>query len=310
MMQNDLGRSSFQIMGNTMCMVDHNLKRFAEQHPELVSVRMSVRYPNLMVVKYKNRVFYDNLWTPELKEMRGLVVDRDWNIIVRPFTKIYNRHENGTDFPLDKPVVSVRKINGYMAALTVDRNYGPIVSTTGSLDSPFVEMAEPYLLRYADSLPNDTTYIFEIVDPNDPHIVEEKQGAWLIGARCVSSGITLAECDLDLLAENLEGVLRPEWRVCTFGKVVEEVKNVRHEGFVVHDRKGNCLKIKSPYYLIKKFLSRTGAQRLSTGWLEENKFQWDEEFYPLIDYVKQHNVEFAALDQEGRKAFIEEFLSR
>lgn len=310
MMQSGSVASSIRTMDNTMCMIDHNLKRFAAEHPEWVSVRMSVRHPELMVVKYKNRVFYDNLWTPELREMRGLVVDRDWNVIVRPFQKIYNRFENGTDFPLDLPVVSVRKINGFMAALTVDRNYGAIVSTTGSLDSPFVEMAEPYLAKYTDSLPNDTTYLFEIVDPQDPHIVEEKQGAYLIGARAVSSGITLAECDLDLLAENLDGVLRPEWRVCRFGSVVEEVKRVRHEGFVVHDRKGNSLKIKSPYYLIKKFLARTGAHRLSTGWLEENKYQWDEEFYPLIDHIKANNVAFSALDQEGRKAFIEEFLSR
>jgi hypothetical protein len=104
--------------------------------------------------------------------------------------------------------------------------------------------------------------------------------------------------------------MRPEWRVCLFRDVVAEVKRVRHEGFMVHDRKGESLKIKSPYYLVKKFLSRTGAQRLSTGWLEENKFQWDEEFYPLIDHIKQHNVEFSKLDQEGRKAFIEEFLNR
>lgn len=297
-------------MGNTMCMIDHNLKRFAEDHPDLVSVRMSVRYPCLRIVKYKHKVFYDNLWTPELQEMRGLVVDRDWNVIVRPFTKIYNRFENGTDFPLNMPVVSVRKINGFMGALTVDRNYGPIVSTTGSLDSPFVALAEKYLLQYADSVPNDVTYLFEIVDPSDPHIIEEKQGAWLIGARAVASGMTLAECDLDLLAENLSGVLRPEWRVCRFGAVVDEVKNVRHEGFVVHDRKGNSLKIKSPYYLVKKFLSRVKPEKLTVNWLEANRGNFDEEFYGLIDHISAHRDEFTAMEQEGRKAFIEEFLNR
>lgn len=291
-------------------MIDHNLKRFAEAHPEWVSVRMSIRHPCLSVVKYKHKVFYDNLWTPELREMRGLVVDRDWNVIVRPFTKIYNRFENGADFPLDKPVASVRKINGFMAALTVDRTYGPIVSTTGSLDSPFVTMAEKYLLQYADSLPNDTTYLFEIVDPSDPHIVEEQQGAYLIGVRAVASGTTLAECDLDLLAHDLPGVMRPSWRVCLFGDVVEEVKTVKHEGFVVHDRKGNALKIKSPYYLVKKFLSRVKPEKLTAQWLEQNRGNFDEEFYGLINHVSAYRDEFTAMEQEGRKAFIEEFLSR
>ena len=293
-----------------MCMVDHNLKRFAAEHPELVSVRMSVRYPNLMVVKYKHKVFYDNLWTPELREMRGLVVDRDWNIIVRPFTKIYNRFENGTDFPLEQPVVAVRKINGFMAALTHDPTYGVIVSTTGSLDSPFVALAEKYLLPFANSIPTEATYLFEIVDPEDPHIVEEKQGAWLIGARAVSSGMTLSECDLDLLACNLPGVLRPEWRVCLFGNVVNEVKNVKHEGFVVHDRKGNSLKIKSPYYLVKKFFARVKPEKLTPNWLEQNRGNFDEEFYGLINHISAHRDEFVAMDQEDRKIFIEEYLSR
>jgi hypothetical protein len=177
-------------MGNTMCFADHNLKRFAEEHPEWVSIRVSMRYPRLRVIKYKNRVFYDNLWTPELREMRGLVVDEDWNIIVRPFTKVFNRFENGMDFPLDKPVVSVRKINGFMAAITHDADHGVVVSTTGSLDSPFVAMAEEYLLPLKDKLPIGVTYLFEIVDPRDPHIVEETQGAYLIGARGVASSVT------------------------------------------------------------------------------------------------------------------------
>jgi hypothetical protein len=290
-----------------MCLIDHNLKRFAEQHSELVSVRVSVRHPELMVVKYKNKVFYRNLWTPELREMRGLVIDRDWNVIVRPFTKVFNRFENDMDFPLDKPVISVRKINGFMAALTVDRNYGTIVSTTGSLDSPFVTLAEKYLLPYANSIPNDVTYLFEIVDPSDPHIVEEKTGAYLIGARAVASGTVLSECDLDLLATELSGVLRPEWRVCLFRDVVNEVKNVRHEGFMVHDRKGESLKIKSPYYLTKKFFARCKAEKLTTEWLRQNRENFDEEYMPLIDYVAKHGDEFARMDQEERKEFIESF---
>ena len=293
-----------------MCFIDHNLKRYAEEHPDLVSIRISTRYPRLRVVKYKNKVFYRNLWTPELREMRGLVIDEDWNIIVRPFTKVFNRFENGMDFPLNKPVVSVRKINGFMAGITHDHDHGVIVSTTGSLDSPFVAMAEKYLLQWKDSIPMGVTYLFEIVDPEDPHIVEEKQGAYLIGARSVASGTVLSECDLDILAHELTGVLRPEWRVCLFGDVVNEVKNVRHEGFMVHDRKGESLKIKSPYYLTKKFFARCRAEKLTAEWLRQNRENFDEEYMPLIDYVAAHGDMFAQMDQEERKEFIEQFLQK
>lgn len=309
-MQSVLAASCIRIMDNFEMHIlpDRQLKAFVESHPDLVSVRISIRYPELRVIKYKNKVFYNNLWTPELMELRGLIVDEKWRVVVRPFTKIFNRFENNVDFPLETPVAAVRKINGFMGALTVDDEYGVIVSTTGSLDSPFVAMAEKYLLPLRErGLINGVTYLFEIVDPEDPHIVEEKTGAYLIGARTVCSQIPLLECDLDEIAKGM-GVMRPEWKSCTFGKIVEEVKTVRHEGFVVYNKtNGKALKIKSPYYLIKKFFSRVRAEKITVDWLTANRGNFDEEFYGLIDYIIAHRDEFTALEQEGRKAFIEDY---
>ena len=62
------------------------IREFVENNPGLVTRKESIRYPGLFVLKYKRKVFYDNLWTPELQELRGLVVDEDWNIVVHPFT--------------------------------------------------------------------------------------------------------------------------------------------------------------------------------------------------------------------------------
>lgn len=309
-MQSGMAASRFQITDSVMyILADRKLKAFVESNPDLVTVRQSVRYPKLLVVKYKNKVFYKNLWTPELCELRGLVIDQNWRIVVRPFTKIFNRGENGTDFPLDTPVAAVRKINGFMGALTVDDEYGVIVSTTGSLDSPFVALAEKYLLPLKDhGLINGVTYLFEIVDPSDPHIIQEDVGAYLIGARTVCSQIALLECDLDEIAKGM-GVRRPDWKSCTFGEVVEEVKTVKHEGFVVYNKfTDKALKIKSPYYLTKKFFSRVNGDKLTEKWLTENRDSFDEEYYPLIDYIKEQREVFTQLDQEGRKIFIEDFL--
>jgi hypothetical protein len=242
--------------------------------------------------------------------MRGLVVDENWNVIVRPFRKIFNRFESGTDFPLDADVAAARKVNGFMAGLTVDDEYGVIVSTTGSLDSPFVAMAEKYLLPLKDrGLINGVTYLFEIVDPEDPHIIEEKVGAYLIGARAVCSKITLLECDLDEIAKGM-GVLRPEWKRASFGEIVEETKTCKHEGFVCYDvSNGHALKIKSPYYLTKKFFSRVRAEKLTVNWLLSNQESFDEEFYPLIGHIVEHRDTFVAMSPEDRRAYIEDYLS-
>ena len=129
-----------------MHLQERSLEQYATTHPDLVTMRQSLRYPALQVVKYKNRVFYDNLWNPELTRMRGLVVDEHWNVIVRPFDKIFNHGEKfAPKWGHGEPVIAVRKINGFMACLTKDEDYGYVVSTTGSLDSPFVQMAEEHL---------------------------------------------------------------------------------------------------------------------------------------------------------------------
>jgi hypothetical protein len=284
------------------------LRNFVEQNPKLVTCKESTRYPGLYVLKYHRKVFYDNLWTEELQEMRGLVIDGDYNIVVYPFTKIFNRHENNTDIDRDEEVTSVRKVNGFMAAVTHDLKYGFLISTTGSLDSEFVDIADKHVghLRNEGIVPN-VTFLFEICDPTDPHIIPEEAGAYLIGARDTNTGEMYAEAVLDNAAILLN-VKRPEWKQCRFSDVVEEAKTCKHEGFVVHG-KNLTLKIKSPYYLSQKFLARMSDKKLMER-IENGSARQilDEEYYPLLDYVELNKSEFASMDEQARLEFMRNYL--
>ena len=63
-------------------------------------------------------------------------------------------------------------------------------STTGSLDSSFVQMAKEHLEKYQNlfvAKPN-YTFLFEIVDEKDPHIIEEELGEYLLACRDVLTG--------------------------------------------------------------------------------------------------------------------------
>ena len=53
-------------------------------------------FSGLSVLKYSRKVFYDNLWNKDkrLLDCRGMVVDSDDNIVVWPFTKVFNLYEN------------------------------------------------------------------------------------------------------------------------------------------------------------------------------------------------------------------------
>jgi len=289
------------------------IREFVEANPKLVSIKPSVRYPELYVVKYKRKVFYDNLWTPELMETRGLVVDKNWNVVVHPFTKIFNRGENGMDIHRDESVVAVRKVNGFMACLTRYKADN-IISTTGSLDSDFVKLAEKHIQKL--NIHIGYSYIFEICDPLDPHIIPERPGAYLIGMRNLGNGKMMSEDFLDnerpKLTNWIHGpaVLRPDWIVAPFGKVVEMAQRSLQEGYVVYGQKsGKVLKLKSPYYLFTKFMARKDTGRLveMLGKPETLKKTVDEEFYPLVDLLCKVRDTFAGLNERERIQYIRNY---
>lgn len=278
-------------------------------------------FAGLSVLKYKNNVFWDNLWhtDPRLLECRGMVVDSEDNVIIWPFTKIFNRFENGTDLPLDQQVVCIRKVNGFMATAAIHKGK-LLVSTTGTLDSEFSDLARKYLEKMKLDLvafPEDYTFIFEICDSSDPHIVEEKEGAYLIGMRDLAlNGKMLEEYRLDRIAEVI-GAKRPQWDVVPFGDVVHNVKHVGHEGYVIRnvgtddENSELLLKIKSPHYLAKKFLMRGSQNKWDMIWdnPEEAKKRVDEEYYGLIDWLRWawEKEEWAMQDSQHRRKIIEKY---
>lgn len=275
-------------------------------------------FAGLSVLKYKNNVFWDNLWHTDarLLECRGMVVDAEDNVVIWPFTKIFNRFENGTDLPLDMVVTVPRKVNGFMAAASL-YNGEWLVSTTGTLDSDFAKIAksainfDKYPLLKTSKLWQGMTLIFEICDSSDPHIIHEEPGAYLIGARSHTDGEMMPEYFLDHLC--LDHWKRPSWDHMYFRDVVEYSKSADHEGFVVRDVLSGdlLLKIKSPHYLVKKFLMRGGDNKWDMIWdnPQEAKKRIDEEFYELLDWLRwaYEKEEWAAKDSQYRRMIIEKY---
>ena len=296
-------------------LASNNLFLLGDNMKPLITRKESARYPGLFVKKYTKRVFYDNLWNQneELLESRGHVETADGKIVIKPFTKIFNHHENGTNIDRDEQCVAIRKVNGFMACATYVAEVDDVViSTTGSLHSDFVKMAEEHLASVKSWIKLNgsvlTTYMFEIVDPRDPHIIQEEPGAYLIGRRFVAGdqpylSDILNESLLDILAEKM-CVKRPMWSVCRFSSIVEVAKHAKHEGFVVYGQiSRTALKIKTPYYLALKAAARKkDIMRL-------NKQNVDEEFYELIDHLRSIESEFNAMDEQARLDYMRQFLT-
>lgn len=251
----------------------------------MYTLKESKRYPGLFIKKYKRKVFYNNLWNEELLESRGKVLLADGTIVINPFTKIFNYQENGATIPDDEVCLFVNKINGFMAAATYVPQVGKVVvSTTGSLDSDYVKLAEKYINKKLIKKERiKATFIFEICDSSDPHIIAEEQGIYLIGLRYLDdankyTSYVFKELYLDEVAKRL-GCKRPHWDIATFKQIKDYVKFSKREGVVVYG-KTTTLKLKSPYYLVSKAVAR--IKDIS----KLDKTRVDEEFYPLIEYIK------------------------
>lgn len=296
---------------------ERSMFNFVQENPNLVSCKKQSN--GLYVLKYKNRVFYKNLWTPELLECRGTVVDMvdDRLIIVqRPFTKIFNLGERGTKLHRDEWVYVSRKVNGFMGALT-HHNGVPLVSTTGSCDSEFAKMAREMLeqtgaFKMSKCHPS-MTFIFEIVHPNDPHIIPDDVGVYLLGARLkewATPQHAVEESLLDTWAKH-GGMKRPDVYYMRFGDVVKLNQNVDHEGFVCFTDDGKELKLKSPKYLVTKFLARMRPEKFLDAINNDGvklKSRIDEEYYPLVDHVISNKDQFTSRDEQGRIEMIRSFI--
>jgi hypothetical protein len=279
------------------------------------------RYENgLSVFKYAKKVFYDALWNtdPLLLEARGIVLDDAGNKVIWPFTKVFNYNENnaGVNLMMDTQIIAPRKVNGFMAACRYwDGEL--IVSTTGSLDSDFAVLARKHIekLDYAQFDP-ELTYLFEICDPSDPHIIQEDEGAWLIGARSMNTGKMMSEDWLDVEAYFIGGAMRPEVFEGTFGQLWHMVRECRHEGWMVilAETGETVMKIKSPYYLSKKFLMRMGQKKVTAMFEDKEEFlkTIDEEFYPVVHYITRwwDAEKWQATTEADRRAVIEKYFEK
>ncbi|MDO4895970.1 MAG: RNA ligase [Moraxella sp.] len=304
-------------------------------------IKQSKTYPELFVLKYKRDVFFNNTFDNALLEMRGTVIDEYHNIIVRPFKKVFNYNERiakKSKYPItidDSHLVdAVLKVNGFLGVCTyVDLpethpnhhasfNKKVLYSTTGSLDSNFAKMNKDHCEKYEPlfkQYPNHT-FLFEITDEKDVHIIKETFGETLIGIIDVASGRQFSESEIDDIANAFNAkqaklgndikIIRPNIiKNITFGELKKLLKNVEHEGFMVFDSASQELlfKLKSPYYLISKFLGRSNAGNIGR---KLDKRHVDEEYYPLIDYIKENKEMFNNLSELDKITFIQDFLKQ
>jgi hypothetical protein len=262
--------------------------------------------------KYHRKVMYSYLWNkhPEARACRGHTYNSNTGkIITCPPMKSFNYLENRwwSDVPLDTKVIAYKKYNGFMAAVSVDDYDNVVVSTTGSTKSEYAQWAKGAIGHTGIPPIKGETHLYEIILPQDPHIVkEDKTGAVLLG-------FTVA------------GKFAP-WGIMTsktgtLAEIIELSKADKGEGFMVYkvgengqilDGNNPC-KLKTPYYTGKKTLMRANFGRVNSMYNHTQQFiehQIPEMFVPVVLAITNSYSmdEWVNTSEQGRRYIIEQFL--
>lgn len=255
--------------------------------------------------KYARKAMYNYLWfqEPDLQECRGHVYDNETKELVQAAPrKSFNYGEQGfwTEKPLDTVVEYYKKINGYM--LCVTKHKGElVVSTTGTTTSEYAQWGRELILKDYDLydlvIEEDVTTLFEVVVPQDPHIVQEREGLHLLGVR-----------------EKANGNFHPMGTKYTgnLGSVLAAAKLDRGEGFMVYE-KGNytqCCKVKSDYYVGKKKLMRMSKANVELMYKYPNSVTVPEMWRSTaVDITKTFPKDFwLENDAQKRRIVLESYL--
>jgi hypothetical protein len=297
------------------------LRLFVEKNPKLVKMTESKTFPGLFVLKYTKKVFYNGLWNKFLAECRGTVVDTDFNVVSYPFTKIYN-YGIEKDAPIledDAEITVYGKVNGFMVAVTVHHNE-LLVTTTGSTDSDFVTYAkemmathcslDEWLMILGTDDCQDMTFMFECCHPLDPHIVPETAGMYLLGYRekIWGSAVGYNPEILTSVAESLKCRL-PDVMYCTLSHLKSLVKDCKTEGYVFYTAAGVSAKIKSPYYLVSKWVARNPKVDKLIDKNRDIKKSIDEEYHGLIDAIRQNITGYTVMNEQQRLSWVRHYLA-
>jgi hypothetical protein len=284
------------------------------QQQNLVSRGLATQKINgdLITFKYHRKVMYDYLWKqePQMLECRGHTYDLNTGeIVLAAPTKTFNYLEDNWwgDVDLDTGVTAYKKYNGFMGTMAI-HNGDFVFGTTGTTNSDYAKMFREEFFRNYDS---DTerwgdyyTWLFEVLHENDPHIVDETPGLVYLGNRVNSNGNFYPA----ISNRNENDVWYPN---TTLGTMLEIVKQVKHEGFMLYTDDGRVCKLKSPYYVGKKKLMRAKDKLITELWNEKGLDNLPKMWHPIVSKLIRDvwEADWRAMPEQDRRKVLESYFN-
>jgi RNA ligase len=265
----------------------------------------------LSIWNYTPEVQYGQSWDEITLMCRGLVTDKDGNVVSYPFKKFFNLEEN-KHIPTDRFEV-YEKMDGSLGILFFyEGNW--VVATRGSFTSDQAKKTKQMLeTKYnLESIPKGYTTLFEIIYPENRIVVDygDEEKLVVLGMTSRASG---KELDYESIVNmhSLSGipVVKRYDGIRDYSELKNKVEQ-NAEGFVVKFSNGERVKIKGEEYLrlhkIMTNVSTTGVWELLSEGGDLNEFLKDvpDEFYQKVkQYADTLKYGFYQVSEHCGKAY-------
>lgn len=209
------------------------------------------KHPNvdLYILNYSKVCPIDKMWNDVTEKCRGLIVDSEGNVKARPFRKFYNYEEiEDKSIIPNLPFKVYDKMDGSLGILYWIDDI-PYIATKGSFVSEQAQIGTAILHAMGydvfKELDKNITYLFEIITPEDPKIVNygEIEDLFLITGINIETGEEININDMVMF--------RPVYtynNVKKWENLRECVDGTNREGFVIKFSNNFRLKLKYAEY--------------------------------------------------------------
>lgn len=236
---------------------------------------------NLSTFKYTRRVDANNLWNtiPGIQECRGHTYDnRSGEVVLVPPTKTFKYGESGNwvHAPLDTVVTLYKKYNGYMATMSRYEDK-LIVGTSSSTNSIHTEIAKQFLEERAHEfdLHRETyqcdgiTLVYEICNDSDTNVIQETQGAHLLGMRFHQLNVPVGFKQWQFVPHSNDEII-----TTTLEDAIQRTEYQRGvEGWMVYNKDYGICKLRTDYYIGKKLLMQATQTEVDAMYAKPKQYE-------------------------------------
>ena len=266
----------------------------------------------LYIYNYTEKTQYENFWTPETLQCRGLICNHKNEIIARPFSKFFNLVDYKGQLPNESFEI-YEKLDGSLGILYF-YDGKPFIATRGAFDSKQAYEAQEMLYTIYNEaisfLNKDCTYLFEIIYPSNRIVVNYGDMKCL-----VLLGVINTNTGEELSLHEFDGLGFPLAQKYNWCEKVDELYNLNEsnkEGFVVRFANGFRAKVKlAEYVKLHSFISSVSKKKI---WeLLRDQIPFDNLLHRIPDEcynwvkntINEINDEYKQIEEESKEALFD-----